>query len=275
MNELTRLEVLGSIYDLCARSVSLRRLGQNTEAKAAVMSALVLFRTFADLDEINMAIILNELGNACFCLHEFDEAEMHYRQSISCMEKVFDPEHACLAMVLDHLARLYIFEEDFDQAEPICQRSLAIKTKSLPAEDSRRLESLRMTAIVKIGLYKLEEAEELVREAIEILEPLTIGPLEEFLRLLAHVYEGQGKQKESEECYKRAIEVFVQQKGEPAVLAQCEMDYARLLEEQGRYAEARRARREAEVAEAHRRKLDDLPESPAYHVLSYPVTIFH
>jgi hypothetical protein len=89
------------------------------------------------------------------------------------------------------------------------------------------------------------------------------------------LYEAKGDSAKAEPFYKRAIDVFMSRKGQQSGLAQCELDYAHLLEQLGRHQEAEQARRVAKVAELKREKADDLPESPFYQPLSYPATIFH
>ncbi|MBX9692345.1 MAG: tetratricopeptide repeat protein, partial [Cyanobacteria bacterium] len=229
----------------------------------------------AGLDEVNLALIQEELGNICFCRQEFEQAELNYQQSAAIMEEVFDPEHAYISGILDNLARLYIMQERYEEAELVCKRSLKIKEKTILAQDCSTLESMRMMAIVEICLQKFDYAEVLLNKAIAILEPSTIGPFEEFLRLLGRVHEGKGDREKAEQCYRRSIEVFMHRQGQQSGLASCELDYARFLDELGRTAEATRARRVAEVAERNRLPTDDLPENSVYQPLSYPMTIFH
>lgn len=275
MKDKGKLEALSSIHELCAKGRQLRRSGQDDQAKVALQAALSTYRKEPDLDEVNLAIILDELANVCFCRAEYAEAEEHYLQAIHILEQVFDPTHSSVSMVLDHLARLYIVEGNYSAAEPICQRSLSIKKSTLLAQDAETLECMRMLAIVEFLLGKYDEAEDLLKKAIDILEPSTIGPFEEFVRLLGRVYAARGDQSKAEENYRKAISVFMSRKGQQIGLAQCELDYARLLEQLGRHEESEQARQIARVAEMNRPKVDDLPESSEYQPLSYPVTIFH
>lgn len=270
-----RLQALTSIHDLCSKGRQLRKAGHDDKAKRALLTALWTYRKEPDLDQVNLAIILNELGNVCFCREEFAEAEMHYLQAAEILEETFDPEHSSIAMVLDHLARLYLVQGDFKAAEAPCRRALKIKQKTLLPQDCDTLESMRMLALIDITLGKHEEAEELLQKAIDILEPSTIGPVEEFVRLLARLYEAKGDSSKAEPMYKRAISVFMSRGGQQSGLAQCELDYAQLLDRLGRHHEAEAARRVAKVAETNRTKADDLPESQFYQPLSYPATIFH
>lgn len=275
MKNKEKLEALTSIHELCAKGRRLRRAGRDADAKAALNQAMSIYRSEPELDEVNLAIICDESGNVCFCRKEYAEAEMQYKQAADILERVFDSRHSSIAVVLDHLARMYIIQGNYELAEPVCKRSLEIKKSSLLAQDADTLESMRMCAIVEMGLGRNDEAEKLLSEAIKILEPSTIGPFEEFVRLLARVYEARGDKDKAEKCYKRAIDVFMSRKGQQMGLAQCELDYARLLEQLGRHEEAEHARRIAQIAELHRIKFDDLPESPDYQPLSYPATIFH
>lgn len=275
MEDNRRLDALRSIEKLCLKSQNLRHAGRLTEAKAALNSALVLYRSSAEPDPQVYAAVLDEIGHVSFCRAEYSEAEMHYYQAIQVLEQALYPEHADVAMILDHLCRLFIIQERYKEAEPLCERALAIKQKCLLAQDCQTLESMRMTAIVKICLGKFDEAEKLLDRAIDILEPTTIGPVEEFVRLMARVYEGQGKKAEAEEFYRRAVRVFKSRHGQQSGLAQCELDHARLLDELGKAGDAERARRLARVAESFRKRKDDLPETSVYQPLSYPATIFH
>ncbi len=273
--ESNKLATLVAIHNKCSRARYLRRAGEYDEAKETLQSALDLFNEKPGLDRVNLATILDGLGSVCFCREEYDEAQSYYEGALEALEQVFHPAHASLANPLDHLARLLIIQKKYKEAKAVCKRSLEIKQATMLPQDCDTLESLRMTAIVELELENFEQAEELLKKAIRVLEPSTLGPFEEFLRLLARAYQGQGKLEEAETCYKRAIEVFMERQGQQLGLSQCEHDYAELLDELGRHREANEARAVARVAEDFTAKIDDLPDSPVYQPLSYPVTIFH
>lgn len=272
-----RFQILDQIDHACDDAHHLRSTKQYSASKARLQAILTLYRASNAQDPPRLAAILNELANTCFCRRELAEAELHYREALKTLTEFYDPNHARLTPILDHMARLYITQDRFKDAQAVSRRSLEIKQNSLQAADHATLESMRMCAIIELQLRNYSEAEALLKEAIAILEPSTIGPFEEFVYLLAKVHEARGENDQADASYRKTIEVFEQRSGRQWRYAKCISAYADFLRNSGKAKEADEllAKTEDFRAMFQNDDSDDLPNTSLYQPLIYPVTIFH
>lgn len=263
---------------------TLRRAGSLSASKSLLEDASNVCSQLAIDDPVRQARILDELGTVSFWSGKHAQAEDYYQQALSKLERAFYSAHPFLAPVLQHLAHLYIAMDRFESASAVAHRTLAIRQSTQLQTDSATIENLRMCAVIELELGHLSEAESLLRRAIDILEPSTLGPFEEFVYLLAEVYQMQGKNDDAEGCYKQALATYAQRLGRPARYAACLSDYAKFLRQLGRVRDAERLElgvpRLLEASNLEKalgvREMDrELPDTEVYQCLSYPVTIFH
>ncbi len=263
---------------------SLRRAGALDAAIPFLETALETCKNLPVQNWDRLAQLLDERGTLSFWKGRHAEARAYYEEALLTMEKATYSAHPSLAPVLHHLAHLYIAMDRFPKAAELAHRALAIRQASLLMADSTTVENIRMCAIVEIELGNLIEAESLLKKAIAILEPSTIGPFEEFIYLLAEVYQLQGKNEDAEACYKRSLLTFATRHGRPARYGACMSDYAKFLRQLGRVKDAEKLEpcipRLLEATHMEEdtgtRELDhDLPNTDVYQTLMYPVTIFH
>ncbi len=266
------------IDQLIEEGLLLRTRGLYRHSAGIFKLAMSQYEENVWLDIKIKARILDELGNCYFCIGDFDQAKSYYFRSLEITERRWHKEHANLTPVLDHLSQLCMAEKTFDQAIGTCKRSLAIKEKYLAATNANVLESMRMCAIIEIELGNFKEAKSLLEKGIAVLKETTIGPVEEFVYVLARVNEKQGRAEKAESLYKQAIDTFTQRGGRAGRLARCLKDYSAFVRDQGRSEEAESLLKKAMSSEegARANELDEgLPNSDCYQRLIYPVSSFH
>lgn len=284
MSTFENSEDLTAMDHLLEKARRLRKGRQIVDAEYTALEALAICKRMESEDYIRLSSILDELGTIVFWNGKHAEAEKYYREALETAELATYPGHSSLAPLLDHLAHLYIATDRFDSALEAARRALAIRQATMLRADASTVESMRMCAIIEMELDHMDNAKGLLKEAIALLEPATIGPFEEFVYLLAHVYQMQGSNEEAEACYKQALITLASRHGRPARHAACLQDYAKFLRQLGRVKDAEKlepliphlnAAVAMEEAAGTLEVYHDLPDTDAYQVLPYPVTIFH
>ena len=91
------------------------------------------------------------------------------------MEKAGGPDDPGLANPLDNLANLYQLKGDYEKAEALYKRSLAIKEKTLRPDDAEFATTLSNLALLYQEQRKYEPAETLLQRALTIKEK-SLGP---------------------------------------------------------------------------------------------------
>ena len=118
------------------------------------------------------------------------------------------------ASQLLHDAGYYLRQSaQYEQAEPLFQRALAIRERVLGADDALIADSLNNLAALYDNQGRYEEAEPLYQRALAIRERV-LGPnhpdLATSLNNLALLYYSQGKYEEAEPLYERALKICEQ-----------------------------------------------------------------
>jgi tetratricopeptide (TPR) repeat protein len=221
------------------------------------------------------------VGQAYLAMGEYDKARCCFQSAVELIQKDYYAEHPNIAPILDHWALCCVEEGQLVHAEELSTRSLAIKQKSLLLQDVHTLETMRSLAEIKRRLEKYKEAEALLQQALKVVEPSTLGPVEEFYFELALLHQNQAHYTEAEEYYKKALPIFVHRAGKSARYATCLQSYASLLRETKRGAEAKKLDAEALaiVDETGRNRLAQLDQNKPGIILFYeplfPCTILH
>ncbi|MBX9570620.1 MAG: tetratricopeptide repeat protein [Candidatus Obscuribacterales bacterium] len=272
------METLHRIHELLSDAGLLRHQRNYERATAKAEEALRISESSErKIEPKEAAEIHMELGNIYFCDHLYAEAEIQFQKAVSLIEQQFYPSHPNLIPILDHLVRLYISLERFEDAQQVCYRLLDIMKMALLGSDCWYIETVRMTAVVEMKLGNYKEAESLISKVLPIVDSSTIGPSEEFFWLLAKIKEATGEP-EAREHYERAIKIFDSGRGIGNRRTRCMMDYANYLQSSGEddrgYAIRTRALalQESQCSED---MVDDLPNSKDYQRVPYPTTILH
>jgi len=172
---------------------------------------------------------------------DYAEAERLFLAALEEAEKLGlqDPR---LATSLLALGEVYHFQGRHAQAEPLYQRSLAIREKSLGPEHPDVAGSLNDLALLYEDQGRSTAAESLYKRAIAIWEN-TLGPehpnVAGSLHNLAELYRAQERYAEAEPLYQRALTIQEKALGpEHPNLAGALHSLAEVNRAQGKYAEA-------------------------------------
>ena len=121
-----------------------------------------------------------------------------------------DPIILTVAISLNNLAELYRNQGKYDEAEPLYQRALAIREKSLGSDHPDVATSLNNLAVLYSDQGRYDEAEPLYQRALAIREK-SLGAdhpdVATSLNNLAQLYHDQGKHAEAELLHQRALAI--------------------------------------------------------------------
>ncbi|KAH7411039.1 hypothetical protein BKA64DRAFT_704147 [Cadophora sp. MPI-SDFR-AT-0126] len=181
-----------------------------------------------------MALILHRLG------HE-SSAEDLYRETLLALEKLLGPQHIDTIRTVSNLAYIIGSRGKFSESADLARRALHERERQLGADHPDTLESKDVLALALDGLGRIDEAEDHYRSLIEhwtrnrhqdeILSPVVnLG-----LLLL-----GAGRLVEAEETVRQALEISERIYGEGHWETLNTMSaLGRVLNDMGRYKEAK------------------------------------
>jgi tetratricopeptide (TPR) repeat protein len=140
------------------------------------------------------------------------------------------------------MARVYMAYGQYEKAEPLAQRALAVAEKNNAPDDQRPL-CLIDLAYIYCNTGRLELAELKCAESLELLEQIygdTHPHAAYTLRILASVYQQQARYSHAQAALEQAMEIM--QKticvADPRAIAPFQIDLANLFIQQARYDEA-------------------------------------
>ena len=169
-----------------------------------------------DMNFLEGSQLLRKAGNYLRERGQYREAEMLLQKSLSICERILEPIHLDLAIVLNDLAGLYWAKGEFALAEPLFQRSLAIREQILGPIDlavARNLGNLGSLYMGK-GNYKLAESFALractIFEQVLGSDHLDLTPA---LNNLAAIYGEQGKYEQAKTLFQRVLSIREQALG--------------------------------------------------------------
>ena len=177
-------------------------------------------------------------------------AENPYQEALPFAEKALSLGEPFLTI----LAEVYSSQGRYAEAEPLYQRSLAIREKALGPEHPSVAIALGNLGKLYRAQGNWSEAEPPLDRALAILER-SLGPenrhVATTLNILAELYRDQGRYAEAEPLYQRALSIYEKALGpeHPNVATSLE-NYAALLRKVGREAEAAGMEARAEAIRA-------------------------
>ncbi len=140
------------------------------------------------------------------------------------------------------MARVYMAYGQYEKAEPLAKRALAVAEKNSAPDDQRPL-CLMDLAYIYCNTGRLEQAELKCAESLELLEQIygdTHPHAAYTLRTLASVYQQQARYSQAQAALEQAMDIM--QKticiADPRAIAPFQIDLANLLLAQARYDEA-------------------------------------
>lgn len=201
---------------------------------------LLLSPAVAAADESNWTRHTKE-GLVAFQLRDYGKAEESFQAALKEAEK-FGKNDSRLATTLNHLALARKAQGKYAEAEPLLERALEIRERTLGPEHPGVGTILNNLAEVYRSQGNYGEAEPLYRRAIEIDEKAQ-GPehpsVAVDLNNLAVLYRGMGRYAEAESLYRRALTIWEKALGpNHTEVAGALENYARLLRLMGRGDEA-------------------------------------
>lgn len=208
-----------------------RQLGQYDEAGRHLESALRLRQAYTGPRDPSVAETTLELGFLAKQLERFDEAETLMRQALGILGSVEGPgdrgrsssasRRLEITEALTFLGDLLVARGDFDEAEELFRRSLAIRRRY--AERSASVaENLNNLGHLAYRRGRLPEAQRYVLEALEMRRALPSVreiDLAQSYTMLALVYSGQRRHEEALELHSKALSIRRSSLGARHVLA--------------------------------------------------------
>jgi tetratricopeptide (TPR) repeat protein len=233
--------------------------GKYDEAEPLYRRSLEIEEKISGPEHPNVAAILDNLGTVHHNLVNLAEAERLYRRALAIREKI--GVRRDLAPTLYNLAILLLDKEADDEAEALFKRSLEIRRETLGPEHPEVAEGLEGLGSLYAKQGKDDAAEPLLKQAVAVFEK-AIGAnhprVAACLVKLAKVHCARGDHARAEPLGRRALGIFETTPGPPVLLGKLLEDYAALLRDRDRSAEA--AAIEARVRAV--RKKEEMRSSP-------------
>ncbi len=215
--------------------------GQLAEGRLDYARAMLKYRKAVERDGDNPDYLL-AAGIMAWKVADYAKAEEWLKHLLQIKEAAGQCVSAVFALALNELALVYSVQGRYAEAEPLYQRSLEIREKTLGEDHHDVAESLHNLAWLCSAQGCYEEAEPLYERALEILEK-TLGKkhpnVAASLSSLALLYHTQGKYAKAEPLYQRSLEIREKTLGEDHHdVAESLHNLARLYHAQGKYAES-------------------------------------
>jgi class 3 adenylate cyclase/tetratricopeptide (TPR) repeat protein len=187
------------------------------------------------------ARLLNQAGVYLKARGRYTDAKSLYERALAIREKALGPEHLDVAESLHNLASLYRTQCQYNTAEPLFKRALAICEKVDP-EHSEVARNLNSLAALYRDKCQYAEAESLLERARAIWEK-SLGPHSRqvawSLHNMASLYRVQLQYDKAEPLYERARMILQKTLGpEHPDVAETLHRMAQLYDAQGQYAKA-------------------------------------
>ncbi|MCI0410825.1 MAG: CHAT domain-containing protein, partial [Acidobacteria bacterium] len=180
------------------------------------------------------------------CRHALDPTDRdrasHQNRALLQPRQHLGPEHPDTLGSLNDLAMLYGSQDRYEEAEPLLQKALRLRTKVLGPEHPDTLGSLNNLALSYRAQERYGEAEPLFQKALQLREkvlgpehPNTLGSRND----LAVLYHDQDRYEDAEPLFQKAFQLREKVLGpeHPDTLASLG-NLAELYRAQGRYEEA-------------------------------------
>jgi tetratricopeptide (TPR) repeat protein len=185
----------------------LLHLHRYAEAMETAKIALERFSAAFGMRHAETATCLRNLAVCHTRLRKFPEAEPLYLQAVSIQEQIYGPKDPHTLETMGELAEHYERAGEFRKAEELLKRVLAVQDRWGTGHVAR-LRSLERLGVVYTDMERFEEAEALLKTALDLLEK---SNGEKFVRNakcieeLARVKQGMGNFSEAETFYLRAL----------------------------------------------------------------------
>lgn len=211
------------------------------EAEQLFRRALAILEENPARDQGFVAWNLWRLGRVCRFQGRYAEAEQILRRALATAgQAATEVSGNDLAEMTGELGSLYVYQSQFDKAEPLVKKALEIAETRCRFDEPAYVEAIRMQGVFYQKQGKFLEAEPYYRRCLEVLEKIhgpehpALGPL---LGSLAPIYDANGNAREAERFYRRALELK-DRTGDPYAAAEGRFQLAEFYNRHDRHAEA-------------------------------------
>jgi tetratricopeptide (TPR) repeat protein len=148
--------------------ITLIGVGRMDEGIAQLEQALVVFRKLGEKQIL--AATLNQLGYAYGEAGRHDESLAMYEEAAAIMRALHPDGHPTTALVVSNIAGEHRELGNYEAALQGFEEALAIRRKTVEGHDPQRAALLVNVARMRVELGRPDEAEPLLREAIELTD---------------------------------------------------------------------------------------------------------
>lgn len=184
---------------------------------------------------IGLGKLYQEQGN-------LTEAEKHFKQAVSQIERDKSATDPSVATALLALADFYRAQLKASQAIPMYERAISVREKNFGVKSTEVAEANRKLAEMYMDTDKYERAEELYKQVLHTDESAFGAQSREVakdLSNLALLYVNQGRYRDAESLYKRSLAIVQQAVGpDHPDTATCLNNLAFLYKNEGKLAES-------------------------------------
>jgi tetratricopeptide (TPR) repeat protein len=191
-----------------------------------------------------LAQALNNLGSLYLDIGQPARAQALRLRSLNIRVQLLGPEHPDVALAYSNLAADTYQLRQYEEAESLCRRALAIWSK-FPGEPNQADRTLNTLALIRLEAHDYDQALALVQECIHNLPQSASRQIIRYLNTLAVIYEGAGRLQDAEATFQKALDNSAMCRNpQPREKALLLANYSRLLQRTGRKAESRAIRRQ-------------------------------
>lgn len=239
-----RLKRLGEKHSQTASSYLglghfLFRRGRYLEATQAYHKALEIQRDLLGDDHPSVALIYGNIAGSLKALGKFAESEEWYQRALVTEARLFGAEHPRVGMAHNNLGACLVAQGRIAEAEELSAKALAIFRKSYGEDHVDTALGYNNVATIRSSRGKYTEAAEDLQKALAIYRKRGDHPdTASVYTNLGYNLKMAGRLDEAESAYRSGLQIWRKfGEGHPRI-ARGEINLAKCLESQGKYAEA-------------------------------------
>ncbi|KMS99113.1 hypothetical protein BVRB_2g047560 [Beta vulgaris subsp. vulgaris] len=159
------------VASACNNLAELYRVQKSYDrAEPLYLDAISILEEAFGQDDVRVAAALHNLGQFHIVQRKFEEAQVCYERSLKIKGRVLGHGHADYAETMFHLGTVLYLQGNIKDAQALIQNSIQILEEGSQGESFSCLRKLRYLAKIYIECRRLEEAENIQRKILHILE---------------------------------------------------------------------------------------------------------
>ena len=169
-----RRKLLGDTHPAVAISLNnlglqMQQMERHEEALDLYQEALAIQTARYSTPRANTATFMNNMASSLRELGRYDESEQLFRDALSLQRQLYEnPNHPSVALTLNNLGILFMYKEDYTQADSLITAGLTMRVEVLDENHPRIAESKRAQGQLYTRMGAFPEAEAALLEALEI-----------------------------------------------------------------------------------------------------------